>query len=628
MKKLVILLTMLTPLHNLYAEEKSNFIPLEVLFGNPEIAQIRLSPDGSKISYLKPDAHNKLQVWVANLDKTNATQVTQDGKRSIINHLWNHDSTSILYLQDKDGNENWHIYQTNINTQTTTNLTPFDDVKVRIIYYSKHHPDTMIIAMNKDNKEEHDLYSLNLKNKKITFLEKSPKNNRDWIVDHNLQVRFARISKSDGSVDLCEKKESQWIPIIHWEFEDEGNSEHLFFSKDNRYLYLLDSTNANTSQLVKFDTLNKAKSVLTFDPKYDIAERNGFIYDSDTYHIQAVKFAKDRGSWHILDTSIKDDFNAIAKVHHGDFSITSKTNDNSKWIIAFDQDTDPVSYYLYNREKKEATFLYTIKPKLLNYNLQPMHPISYTAQDGLLIHGYITYPEKKKSKMPLIVLVHGGPWCRDSWGYDPEAQWLTNRGYACLQINYRGSSGYGKNFLNAGNKEWGKKMLDDLVDGVQWAVKHCDIDPERVAISGASHGGYTALAAAAFTKDIFKCAIDLFGRSNVLSRFTGIPPYWQSYISIQKKRVGDPDNEQDLALMKSASPYYHPENISIPIFVAHGANDARIKQEESDKIVNILKEKNIPHQYLVFENEGHGFIHQENRFHCYKEIEKFLQKYL
>lgn len=606
-------------------KKPTNHIPLELLFSNPEIAGVRISPDGLKISYLKSDSNNKLQVYVAPTDDFhNATQVTNDTNRSIIKYFWCHDNEHVLYLQDNDGNENWNLFQTNITTKETINLTPFEKVNVRILYYNSDHPDTIIISMNHENKELHDVYSVDLKTKKVTLVAKALPNTRSWIINHNLVPQFIEVANEGGTQTLLQKQDDSWQPFLTWETHDTLTSRALFLTKDNQHLYLLDSTDANSSQLIKINLKTLQKEILLSDSTYNVCDT---IHEPKTFEILAAKFEKARDEWHILNPAIQDDFDTINSLHHGDFNLVSRTSDNSKWIIVFHQDNGPTPYFLYDRITKQANFLCHNKSKLLDYKLQPMHPISFQARDGLTIHGYITYPENMDNKkVPLVLNVHGGPWARDSWGYDPETQWLANRGYACLQLNYRGSTGYGKHFLNAGNKQWGKKMLDDLVDGVNWAKQNCDIDEKNIAIYGASYGGYAALCGATFTQGIFTCAVDLFGRSNVMSRFTSIPPYWKTFMAEQIKRIGNPETEADF--IKSISPFYYADQIKIPLFIAHGANDARISQDESDNIVKELEKNNVPHQYLVFENEGHGFINQENRFHCFKEIEKFLAQHM
>jgi dipeptidyl aminopeptidase/acylaminoacyl peptidase len=347
----------------------------------------------------------------------------------------------------------------------------------------------------------------------------------------------------------------------------------------------------------------------------------------DTYEPQAVSFTKDRQEWKVLDESIKADFDAVTKLDHGDFSVYDRDDADRTWLIGFTKDDGPVSYYAYDREGKKGTFLFVSRPVLQKYTLARMEPISFTSRDGLTIHGYITYPPgKTKTNLPMVLNVHGGPWARDTWGYNGEAQWLANRGYACLQINFRGSTGYGKDFVNISDKEWGGKMHNDLVDGVKWAVDKGIAYPKKIAIYGGSYGGYAALVGATFTPDLFCCAVDIVGPANLVTWITSVPPYWATFRTILYQRIGNPETEEEF--LKSRSPLYKVDQIKIPMLIAQGANDPRVPQEESKQIVEALKKNGIDYEYLLFPDEGHGFARPENRLKFYAAAEKFLAKHL
>lgn len=602
-------------------ESQEASIPLQVFFENPEKINVKISPDGTMISYLKSDEHRRLQVWIV-LDDQTEVQVTDNKHRSILNYLWSYDSKSILYLQDENGNENWNLFKTDITTKETVNLTPFDKVQVRVLKYDKHYPNSIILGINKDKKERHDPYKLDLKTHGIVSMGQSLDDTLDIIINNNLEFIGIYKSIDNGNRQLLLKDKNDWKLFLEHGYEDEF--EVLFFSKDNNFMYCLDSQNANSKQFVKIDVKNKHKKVIVSDPIYDVYN---VLYDKDTFNPLSVSIYKELRERVFLNSEIEKDFKYLKSLCSGEIGIAEVNIDQTKWLVMFNMDTGPIQYWLYDRKNKEARFLFYHRSKLLNYELQPMNPISFTARDGLEIHGYVTYPKGYATKKnPLIVFVHGGPWLRDVWGFNSFAQWLANRGYAVLQINFRGSSGYGKDFLNAGNKQWGKKMLDDLIDGVNWAQTTGYIDKDRVAIFGASYGGYAALCGATFTKDVFKCAIDICGRSNLFSRYTTIPPYWKAYIAMQKHRIGDPDLEPEL--LRAASPLFFADNISIPLFLAHGTNDARINPEESEQIVEKLKSKNIAHEYVTYPDEGHSFIKEKNRMDCFEKIEKFLEKYL
>jgi len=347
----------------------------------------------------------------------------------------------------------------------------------------------------------------------------------------------------------------------------------------------------------------------------------------DTYEIQMVSFVKARIEHQVLDSSIAQDVEEIAKLSTGDFGIYNRTDSDDVWLVGFTEDDQPFSYYAYDRKKKSGTFLFHNRPDLAEYSLATMQPISFTARDGLTVHGYLHLPKGSNEKdLPTVLNVHGGPWHRDTWGYEPEGQWLANRGYAVLQVNFRGSTGYGKEFLNAGDREWGGKMHDDLVDAVQWAIDEGIADPDRMAIYGGSYGGYAALVGATFTPELFKCAVDIVGPSNLITFIETIPPYWSTYLSLLQKRVGNPETEPEF--LKSRSPLFSVDNIKIPILIAQGANDPRVKQSESEQVVAAMKEKGIAYEYMLFPDEGHGFAKPENRLRFYAAAERFLSKHL
>jgi len=389
-------------------------------------------------------------------------------------------------------------------------------------------------------------------------------------------------------------------------------------------MYLRDSREANAARLVALDLATGDTDILVEDARYDVAD---VMVHPDTHEAQAAAVERARAEWTVLDDSIRDDFEAIRGLARGDFGVASRDRADENWIVGFTADDGGASYYAYDREKKSGEHLFDARPSLAEYTLARMEPISFTTRDGLTMEGYLTLPpDENRENLPMVLDVHGGPWARDGWGYDPEAQWFANRGYACLQVNYRGSTGYGKEFLNAGNKEWGAKMHDDLVDAVRWAVDEGVADPEHVAIFGGSYGGYAALAGATFTPDLFRCAVDIVGPSNLITLINSIPPYWEPLKAIFTERVGDPETEEEF--LKSRSPLFSVDRIGIPMLIAQGANDPRVKQAESEQIVAAMKEKDIAHEYLLFEDEGHGFARPENRLKFYAAAEKFLAQHL
>jgi dipeptidyl aminopeptidase/acylaminoacyl peptidase len=598
-------------------------IPREILFGNPTKASPQISPDGTRMAYLAP-VDDVLNVWVGQIDADTYRPVTTDRDRGVRVYFWGYDGGTIYYLQDLGGDEDWSLYATNIDTAETKHLTPFDGVQVQILAYRKQFPGQMILALNRDDPANHDAYHLDLTTYELKKIAENPGNFTTWVVDADLQVRGATAATPEGGFELLIRTtvNDDWTTLITWDAEDGMASGPVGFTGDGKAIYLSDSRDANAARLVKLDLATGAVEVLAEDPDYDAADA---IIHPDTREVQAVAFTRARQEWLVLDDTIADDVAAISRVNPGDWSLADRTAADDRWVIGFDRDVDSVSYYTFDRATKRGHFLFHTRPRLAQAELVPMEPIEFTARDGLTIHGYLTRPPTD-GPLPMVLDVHGGPWHRDAWGYDAEAQWMANRGYACLQVNFRGSTGYGKAFVNAGDKEWGGRMHDDLIDAVEFAVKEGWADRNRIAIYGGSYGGYAALAGATFTPDVFRCAVDIVGPSNLLTFINTVPAYWESFLEVLYRRVGHP--EKDEAFLRERSPLFHVDNIRIPMLIAQGANDPRVKQSESEQIVQAMRDKNIDHDYLLFPDEGHGFAKPENRLRFYAAAEKFLARHL
>ena len=600
-------------------------IPRDVLFGNPEKATPLISPDGKRMAYLAP-VNDVLNVWVGTVGEDDYKPVTHDTDRGIRVHFWAHDGKHLMYLQDIGGDENWHLSSVDLDSGEEEDLTPYDGVQVQVIHHDKRHPHELIIAMNKEDERVHDVYRLDLSTKELELVAKNPGNVAGWVVDGNMQVRGALAATDEGGFNLLirDNPGDDWRTLVEWDADDALTSAPVSFSLDGRSIYLLDSRGTNAAPLVEMDIASGDTRVVAEDPQYDVGD---VTIHPDTYEVQMVSFVKARVEHEVLDPSIEQDIEEITKLSSGDFGIYNRTDEDDVWLVGFTEDNQPFSYFAYERTKRQGTFLFSNRPALAKHTLSDMTPISFTARDGLTVHGYLHLPIGSKGKdLPLVLNVHGGPWHRDTWGYEPEGQWLANRGYAVLQINFRGSTGYGKEFLNAGNKERGGKMHDDLVDAVQWAVDEGIADPARVAIYGGSYGGYAALAGATFTPDLFKCAVDIVGPSNLITFIETIPPYWSTYLTLLKQRVGDPETEAEF--LKSRSPLFSVDRIKIPMLIAQGANDPRVKQSESEQIVAAMRAKGIDYEYMLFPDEGHGFAKPENRLRFYAAAEQFLAKHL
>jgi len=602
-----------------------NLIPRKILFGNPVKTSAQISPDGKRLAYLAP-VNNVLNVWVGAIGSEDYNPVTRDEDRGIRFYFWAKDNQHIIYIQDIGGNENWRLYATNLETLETRDLTPFENVQAQVIDLDKYYPNELLIGLNKENPQVHDAYHLDLPSGELTLVAKNPGNISAWITDNHFKIRGATVSTPDGGTDLLVRDtvEDTWRKLLAWGPDDALNSFPIGFSNDEQCLYMVDARDVNAGRLVKLNIASGSIAVVAEDSQYDVGN---VLVHPDTHEIQAVAFNKERVAWTVLDEAIKLDFDIIHDINKGDFGIISRDNANSNWVVAFTVDDGPVSFYSYNRETHSVAFLFNNQPDLNKYTLATIQPISFTSRDGLTIHGYLTLPQaQNKTNLSMVLDVHGGPWGRNGWGYNPEAQWFANRGYACLQVNFRGSTGYGKDFLNAGNKEWGRNMHNDLVDAVHWAIEQGIADPQKVAIYGGSYGGYAALVGATFTPDLFCCAVDIVGPSNLVTLIKTIPPYWSTFLATFHNRVGNPDTEEEF--LQSRSPLFKVDQIKIPMLIAQGANDPRVKQAESEQIVAAMKSKGIEYEYMLFPDEGHGFAKPENRLKFYVAAEKFLARHL
>ncbi len=610
----------------------AELLPREVLFGNPERTSPRISPDGTRLAWIAP-RDGVLNVWVApigasgpsGVDWDAATVVTDDTDRGIRAFNWARDGRHLLYGQDTGGDENWRLYDVDMETMARRDLTPFDGIQARTIATSKRHRDEVLVAMNRDNPQLHDVYRLDLPTGELVKLIENP-GYAGWLADEDLVVRGALAPLPDGGFDLLvrDSAEADWRTLMTIPADDAPASHVLSFSGDGRSLLAISSLGTDTGRLGRVDLATGDVQVLLEDPEADVA---GAILHPDTREPQIVEVLKDRIEYHVLDPSVEPDFKAIRELHTGDPQLVGRDEADATWLIAFDDDAGPVQYFAYDRASRTGSFLFSSRPELSRYELARMEPFSFTARDGLTIHGYVTFPpEGGRSGLPTVLNVHGGPQARDVWGWDPEAQWLANRGYLSVQVNYRGSTGYGKSFVSAGDREWGAKMHDDLLDAVAYVVDQGWADPDKVAIYGGSYGGYAALVGAAFTPDVFCCAVDIVGPSNLQTLLETVPPYWKPVIAQLYKRVGNPDTDKDF--LWSRSPLSRVRDIRIPLLIAQGANDPRVKQAESEQIVAALKDAGIDYEYLLFPDEGHGFAKPENRQKFYAVAERFLARYL
>lgn len=607
--------------------EEVALIPRQLLFGNPEKTSPRLSANGQYLAYLAPDEKQVLNVWIRELNNPQKKDwlATSDQKRGIRQFSWQLDNQHILYVQDRDGDENWHLYQTDIFTKETKDLTPFEGVKAEIVDYDPKHPDYMLVGLNQRDPGLFDVYRLNLVTGELTLNTENFGDIFHWVADHNLDVRVAQAYQADGAtvIYIRDDVNSPWREFLIID-ANESESQVAGFSADNQSVYFVSSVDNDTSRLLQIDLKTGEKTILAEDPQYDLSD---LMVNPITYKIEAAGVERERQEWIPLDSSVAKDFERLQQLDKGVFQVVSRDLANQKWVVASISDQRPTRYYLYDRASQQASLLFSTQPALEQYALSAMTPISFTAQDGMKLHGYLTLPVGRDPRqLPAILFVHGGPWVRDSWGFQPMIQWLADRGYAVLQINYRGSTGYGKHYLNAGNKEWGGKMHQDLLDGKQWLIAQGYADPQKIAIYGGSYGGYATLAGLAFTPDEFCCGVDIVGPSNLITLLQTIPPYWAPLKAQTDRRLGNLETDQEY--LKSRSPLYKAENIKKPLLIGQGANDPRVKQAESDQIVEAMRKNQLPVEYLLFADEGHGFARPENRLKFCAAAEHFLSTYL
>jgi dipeptidyl aminopeptidase/acylaminoacyl peptidase len=613
--------------------KKVPLIPRVIFFGNPDKASVRLSPDGTKISYLAP-FNGVLNVWVGPSDDfRKAKPVTNDTKRGIRKYLWIYTSNHILYLQDKDGDENWRLYNTNLSTCETKNLTPIKNVQARIQEVSIEFPEEILVELNNRIPQLHDIYKINIRTGERVLIQEN-KGFSSFVTDNLYRVRLGLQMTSDGGKKIFKKlHDNKWDPIMKIEMEDEITTSPIGFDRSNQILYMTDSRNRNTSALTALNFETGEQTLLSEDPKTDVYS---LIIHPIEKTVQAISYMYERMHWQVLDQSISEDLDYLHTVAVGDIDILSRTLDDRFWIVAYLMDKGPVRYYRYDREEKKAHFLFTNKKDLEDILLARMCSVKIKSRDNFELVCYYTLPVNSncydngypKEPLSLVLLVHGGPWGRDSWGYNPYHQWLANRGYAVLSVNFRGSTGFGKDFINAGNREWGAKMHDDLIDAVNWAIYKGIADPNRIAIMGGSYGGYATLVGMTFTPDKFVCGVDIVGPSNLITLLNTIPPYWEPQIELFAKRVGDHRTENGKKFLKERSPLTYVNRIQRPLLIGQGTNDPRVKKSESDQVVQAMKEKNIPVTYVVYPDEGHGFARPENRISFNAVLEAFLAKYL
>ena len=628
MKKLLLIILIFTGGYSMSNTlESITTIPLEDFFKNPEKSSFQLSPNGKYISYMKPWEEGKrmMNVYVREINSEEETRITSASERSLYGYFWINDNR-IAYVQDKGGDENIHIYAVDIDGGNNIDLTPFDNIQARITDDLEDDPDFMLVALNQRNPQIHDVYRLNVNSGDIEMIAENPGNISGWVTDNDGKLRLATTSDGVNTSILYRAKESdEFKPILTTNFKE--TVAPLYFTFDNQELYVASNRGRDKAAIFKFDLDTAKEGKMIFENNE--VDVYGLMRSKKRKKITGVSYTTDKRQMHFFD-DWRESIQATleSKLKGVEVAISGFSKDETKAIVVTYSDRSRGTYYYYDITADELVKLAELSPWLDENNMAEMQSISYKSRDGLTINGYLTLPTnyKKGDKLPIVVNPHGGPWARDNWGFDPQVQFLANRGYGVLQMNFRGSVGYGREFWEISFKQWGKTMQDDISDGVLWLIDEGIADPDRIAIYGASYGGYATLAGLTFTPELYACGVDYVGVSNIFTLLETLPPYWELGRKMMYEMIGDPETEKDL--LQAASPLFHVDKIKAPLFVAQGANDPRVKQAEADQIVEALKSRDIDVPYMLKEDEGHGFYNEENQFDFYREMEAFLSKHL
>ena len=617
----------------------SALIDRRLLFGNPQRAGVKISPDGKFLSWTAPK-DGVMNVFVAPIGKSGelgeARAVTADATRPVRSYFWAYDKKHLLYLQDTGGDENFHVHRVSVADGKVTDLTPLPNVRAEVVGVSKRKPNQVLIALNDRDPKMLDVWRFDLATGAKTKVSENTEGFIGWNIDEDLAVRFAYKVLPDGGTTMYRADgKGGWA-----EFETAAATDSLSahgFTKRGDQLYVSDDRDRDTAALFTLDIKTKKKKLILEDARADVSQVQ---FHPTEYTPVAATVAWDRDRVIVLDPRAKADFDGIAKLGDGDAFVVSGTVDDKTWIVGINGDRQPTQYFKWDRRKKAGTFLFATRPDLevpeVRTALVKMHPVVIKSRDGLDLVSYLSLPKaadpdedgKADQPTPAVLLVHGGPWGRDEWGFNSLHQLLANRGYAVLSVNFRGSTGFGKRFLNAGNGEWGRKMHDDLIDATGWLIEQKVAPPEQVCIMGGSYGGYSTLAGLTLTPNTFACGVDIVGPSSIVTLIESIPPYWAPLLGIFKFRVGDWTSPEGRQRLLDVSPLTHADKIRRPLLIAQGANDPRVKQAESDQIVKAMQTNGQPVTYVLFPDEGHGFQRPENNLAFFASAEAFLSAYL
>ena len=598
-------------------------LPMEDFFRNPTNAAFSISPDGTKLAFARPWEH-RMNVYVRYIATGNERRITSATEGDIAGFFWK-GSGKIVYAQDSGGDENFHVYITDIDGTNVKDLTPFEKVKAGVLDDLEDSPIHMLLEMNRRNPEIFDVYRCNILTGELELVGENPGNITGWMTDHDGKLRVAVQTDGVNETLLYRTNESKdFHELMTLNFKETFSP--MMFAYDNKMMYVASNLSTDKAAIYTYDPETNKTLDLVF--AHDEVDAGSLMHSKKRKIITGVTYTTDRRHYKFFDSEREELQKKLDEFFPGVEAVVADIDDDErKVIVRTYSDRTRGAYYLFDRKDESMSKLADLSPWLKADQMAPMKAITFTARDGLTIHGYITLPVGVEAKnLPLVVIPHGGPSARDGWGFDSEAQFLANRGIAVLQVNFRGSTGYGKSFWLSGFKQWGRKMQDDVTDGVQWAVNEGIADKSRLAIYGGSYGGYSALAGAAFTPYLYACAVSYVGPSNLFTLLESIPPYWKPFLDMEYEMIGDPVKDKDL--LTEISPVFHAENIRIPLFIAQGANDPRVNKAESEQIVDAVKRTGKDVVYMVKDNEGHGFHNEENRFDFYRELEEFFRKHL
>ena len=607
-----------------------DLIPRQALFGNPTRTNGQISPDGQWLSWIAP-RDGVMNVWIAPVGAPDQGRaVTTETVRPIPVHFWAADSRSVLFVNDRGGDENFLLYGVDVDSGEQRALTPFDKTMVMVIGTSRDVKDRILIGLNNRDQRWHDVHDLNVNTGEMRLVLQND-GYGGFVADERLNLRLAHKPTADGGAEYHRVTdgvvEAEAFATVG--FEDSQTTAPVGFTRDGRTIYWIDSRDRDTSALVGQHWQTGATRVIAQSDKADVG---GIMTNPLTNEVEAYSINYLRKEWTATDPDIGADLAFLKDELKGDITVTSRTDADDKWIVTVDPVTAPTAAHVFDRKARTLTLLYTGRPELEGATLASMRPLELKSRDGLTMVSYLTLPPGSDSDddgipdhpLPTVLLVHGGPWARDAYGSNTYHQWLANRGYAVLSVNFRGSTGFGKSFTAAGDGAWGTAMHDDLLDAVSWAVEHKVSDPAKVAIMGGSYGGYATLAGLAFTPDAFACGVDIVGPSNLATLLSTIPPYWESFKRQMFRRMADPGTEDGRRWLAERSPLNRAGAISKPLLIGQGANDPRVRQAESDQIVAAMQARNIPVTYVLFPDEGHGFARPENNIAFNAVAEEFL----